>query len=339
MAELNSDHNATEEDIRELLNDPAAKAAPATDATSKPATDAGEGHLDEEDHDLEDHTAKVDTELQAAENETAREAIRERRRQERKDKRDRQRAKQDSLSRQVDQLTRSNQEMANQLKSLLNQTAGAQLARLDADISEAENAVEHFKGVIEEATTKGDGRTVAQATEYMVASRERAKELKEHKTRVSQPQRTAIDPRVVSQAKKFMADNPWYGGPASKDPDSRVLTAVDNSLAAEGWDTTSDEYWKELRTRAARYLPHRMAAESSAGAGAGGTSAIIPVTKPKTPVAGANGDRSTSGSEGTYNLSAERVRAIKDAGAWDDPKRRKSMIDRYRDYDKQNANS
>jgi hypothetical protein len=42
-------------------------------------------------------------------------------------------------------------------------------------------------------------------------------------------------------------------------------------------------------------------------------------------------------SEGGFKLSAERVKAMKEAGIWDDPERRQKMITKYRELDKQNG--
>jgi hypothetical protein len=44
----------------------------------------------------------------------------------------------------------------------------------------------------------------------------------------------------------------------------------------------------------------------------------------------------TAGGRNTFTLSAEQVRAMKDAGFWDDPKKRASMIKRYAQEARQN---
>jgi len=41
-------------------------------------------------------------------------------------------------------------------------------------------------------------------------------------------------------------------------------------------------------------------------------------------------------SANTIILSPQRVQAIKDAGAWDDPAKRSKMIKAYAEFDKQN---
>jgi hypothetical protein len=111
-----------------------------------------------------------------------------------------------------------------------------------------------------------------------------------------------------------------------------VLT-IDKRLAAEGFDPRQPTYWSELSKRVAKYLPHRANSSYTAGANASNG-------KPnRTPVAGSGresgaGDGSRS-SGSTYQLSAARVQALKDAGTWSDPKARAEAIRRYRDYDRQ----
>ena len=100
-----------------------------------------------------------------------------------------------------------------------------------------------------------------------------------------------------------------------------MLTALDNSLTAEGWDATTDAYWTELEARAKRYLPHR----------------VQSATKPRNPVAGGSQSSGSGDKAGTFTLSPDRVAAIKSAGMWDDPAARNRMIKSYRDFDKNNS--
>lgn len=333
MAELNTG------DLNQIADDP------EVDELNKGLGLDTPKEVDEIKHDSEhdddddgDSTTKVDTELDDAETSDERKAIQERRRQERKDKRLRAREKQQTLERQIDSLARQNRELADRVARLDNSNTGAQLAQLDGAIAEADQAAEHFKSVIADSTAKGDGTTVAEATDYMYQARERARELKAYKAQSTRVQPKALDPTMVDHAKKFMTENSWYGGPRSTDQDSKVLSSIDNSLAAEGWDPTQETYWQELRARASKYLPHRLATKSQ-GSGDkptynGGDG------RAKSPVAGSGGEGgSNKGGGSSYALSAERVKAIKDAGAWDDPKRRESMIKRYKQYDTNSSNS
>lgn len=338
--DTNVNQQAAPAEVAELekglgLTPPATTPANPTGTPGAEASGAnGEGLGEDDDED----TARRDPELEQAATDEEREAIRERRRHERKDRRTRAKERQATLERTVQALTTQNQQLAEQMYAIQNANTGAQLAQVDAAIAQANQAAEHFKSIVADATTKGDGRTAAEATEAMIAARNRASQLAGLKQNAAQQANRPkpLNPIMVSQAKNFLTENSWYGGPQSQDPDSRVLNALDNSLAAEGWDPTTNEYWQELKVRGAKYLPHRFGAaavpggQNSAYNGANGPRAA------KTPVAGSGGDSANVQKTGgvTYGLSAERVKAIKDAGAWDDPKRRDSMIKRYQEYDK-----
>lgn len=275
------------------------------------------------DDDVDEKTAKVDEELESAETDEDREAIRARRRNERKSRAQRNRERVEALERSLQAITEQNRQLQQQVSSIQDVNTGSQLAQVDAAISQANQAAEHFKGLIASAASKNDGKTLAEATEYMIAARTRAQQLKEFKENATRAMNAPkpLDTRLVSKSQQFLAKHQWYSGPTSADPDSKVLTALDNSLTAEGWDATTDEYWTELEARAKKYLPHRMSQ---------------PPKKPHNPVAGAGSQPSTS-SNGGFTLSPERVAAIKAAGMWDDVTARNQMIKKYRDYDKQNA--
>jgi len=276
-----------------------------------------------EEHEEEEATAKVDSEIDDAADDAEREEIRERRRAERKNKNQRHREKLEALERNLQQLQAQNQALQAQVGTIQDSNVGAQLAQVDQAIQQAHNAAEHFKNIISQATARGDGKTVADATEYMIASRNRANELTQFKTNATRAINAPkpLNPQMVNKSQQFLGKNQWYGGPSSADPDSKVLTALDNSLTAEGWDSTDDSYWNELDKRAQKYLPHRYSS----------------TTRPRNTVTGASAS-SASGDRGeVFKLSPDRVAAIKAAGMWDDPDQRKQMINTYRKFDKSNS--
>lgn len=276
-------------------------------------------------HDEDEKTAKVDSELDEAETDEAREEIRARRRQERKSRGQRNRERVETLERTLQSITDQNRVLQQQVSSIQDANAGSQLAQVDTAIAQATQAAEHFKSVIADAATRADGKTLAEATEYMIAARTRAQQLTEFKANASRAMNAPkpLDTRLVSKSQQFLGKNTWYGGPTGSDPDSKVLTALDNSLTAEGWDPTTDAYWTELESRTAKYLPHRAAK----GAGTG--------NRPRNPVAGGSTPSASGGT--AFTLSPERVQAIKSAGLWEDTAARAKMIKSYRDYDKQNG--
>ena len=275
----------------------------------------------EEPHEEEEASAKVDSELDDAADDSERDEIRARRKAERKSRSQKHREKLEALERNLAALQAQNASLQQQVGTIQDSNVGSQLAQVDAAINQANQAAEHFKGLIAQAATRNDGKTIAEATEYMIASRERAKELtafKQNATRaINAPK--PLNPALISKSQQFLGKNTWYGGPTSSDPDSKVLTALDNSLTAEGWDATSDAYWTELETRAKKYLPHR----------------ITGAPRPRSnPVPGGS-QSSSSGEQGSvFKLSPDRVAAIKSAGMWDDSAARNKMIKSYRDFDK-----
>lgn len=285
--------------------------------------EGGEGHHEEE------ASARVDSEIEDAVDDTEREEIRARRRNERRSKNAKNRERVEALERNLNAVMEQNRALQQQVGTIQDANVGNQLAQVDNAIQQATNAAEHFKGIIARASAANDGAAVAEATEHMIASRERAKELNNFKLSATRAINAPkpLNPQLVSKSQAFLGKNTWYGGPSSSDPDSKVLTALDNSLTAEGWDPTSDAYWTELDNRAKKYLPHRAAA-----APRGETR-----ERQSNPVPGGNRAPTTGDKGGTFTLSPDRVKAIKDAGAWDDITARNGMIKAYRSYDKENG--
>jgi hypothetical protein len=329
-------HTADADEIELLTKEPAAE--PGDPPEKKPAAEpAPPSEPSNEDHDEDevdaDATAKRDTELEAAADDAEREAIRARRREERKNRKERSREKMDGLERQVRALAEQNQRLTQQVGSIQNSNHGTQLAALDQHITQAEQAVQHFKSVIADAGTKGDGATIADATEAMIVARERAGQLKALKERVTKTSAAPapLNPVMVEHVKSFLGKHKWYGGPQSSDMDSRMMKIIDDSVAADGFDSTTPAYYEELEKRGRERLPHRFGAASA-------PPPAPPAGPRRQPVAGSGGEGGGKpGGGADFTLSAERVKAMKESGAWDDPKRREQLIRSYRDFDKQNA--
>lgn len=273
-------------------------------------------------------------ELETAQTDDEREAIRERRRQERHDKKERQRLEKEESRRLISSLQRANQEMAQRLAAIEQRNAGTDIAQLDHAIQQANRYAEEAKSRLSSAAEANDGKALAEANEVYYAARRRAEELGTLKERITQarPTQPAMDPGLVNQARAWMNRNNWYD-PRGGDQDSRVVIALDQTLNEEGsYLPNTPEYWQELDARVKKYLPHRAKPvqnngdRSSVTAGSSG---------PR--IAGTGRDGGSSGAAGGFRLSPERVNALKDAGLWDDPKARERAIQRYRDYDKEHG--
>lgn len=322
--------------------------APAGDTGEQPGQgkDLPQGQDPDDLDDDQDDTARVDQELRDAPDEAARDRIRAERRQGRQNQRQRQKSLIERLQRELSNLQSSHQDVTQRLARYEGDQRGAQYLSLQRQEQEALQAREQLKRVIADATVKGDGQTVAVATEKLL-------ELTQYETAVrtartefereqAQPQRRALDPKVLAHARAFMAKNPWYQGPQSDDRDSQVLAVLDRGLVAKGWNPASEAYWEELSHQAAELLPHRFGAAGDQGGGDEPYNRATPqaARRPqrRSPVADGGGDGGTQTGGGEtkgYVLSADRVRALKEAGMWDDPEKRKRMIARYREQDRQ----
>jgi hypothetical protein len=105
--------------------------------------------------------------------------------------------------------------------------------------------------------------------------------------------------------------------------DSRIALTVDQALAEEGWDPTTGEYWEELDNRLQKVLPNRYTENTNE------RSQVR--SRPRNAVV-SSGREAASGSGGgknSWTLRPEQVRAMQDAGMWDDPEKRARMIKRY----------
>ena len=271
-----------------------------------------------------------DEELNNAETDAERAAIRERRRQERHNRKVAQREREDNLRRELASRDAQLNELRQQVDAINRRNTGNEIAKLREAKSQTERAYAFFRDQIQVATESKNGAAVAEATEKLIEARERLKQIEAYEKSMAKVQQAPapLDPRLVNHAKEWMSRNPWYNA-VDGDQDTAVAMAIDQALGRENWDPTTREYWDELDRRIKKYLPHRAQPGK-----------MNP--KPKSPVAGSSREAAPSGTQGsntsgtgTFRLSPERVQALKDAGVWDDPKSRADAVRRYREFDLQ----
>lgn len=309
---------------------PVEKVVQATDENPNPNENELPAHTDEdeEDESLRSNEHAGDEELAAAANDEDREAIRERRREERKNRKQAQRDREESLRRELASRDAIINDLRNRVDQVEKRNSGSELAQVENAKKQVAQNYAFFKEQIAVAAEAGNGKAVAEATEKMIQAQRRFDELNSHEKALKSRQTTPqpLDPRLVSQAQAWMARNPWYN-PSSNDQDSEIVARLDARLAEEGWDPTTPQYWQELDSRVKKYIPHR-----------GNRDKIIN-TKPRSVVQGSGREASkqVSGAS-SYTLSAERVHALKEAGIWDDPKQRAEAVKRFQAYDKENPN-
>jgi hypothetical protein len=220
-------------------------------------------------------------------------------------------------------LERQNQQLLERLSVLERKSHGSDLARLDKAIEDQDNRILFAKKKISEATSTGNGELLTSAQEMWFEARRQAEALANLKKRAVAPQnqRTiqAPDPQLQRHANNWMANNPWYDA-SGKDPDSRRALNEDSILAEEGYDPKTAEYWEELDRRLQRVVPHRYTEDAEER----------PRSKPRSAVTSSGREfASNNGKGNSFTLSPEQVRAMKDAGMWDDNEKRARMIKRY----------
>jgi len=191
-----------------------------------------------------------------------------------------------------------------------------------------------------EAVTANDGNAMVEAQELLADAKQEIAQLQQYKKQAAseaqqqqrQPRQEANrpDPSVQRNASEWVNRNSWYN-PEGTDRDSRIAKKMDEVLVEEGWDPKDPDYWDELDSRLQKSLPHRYNVA---------TDNNPVVRKPRNTVASSGREASTAfggNNRNQFTLSPERVKAMKEAGAWDNPERKKAMIANFVRYDRENA--
>jgi hypothetical protein len=289
-------------------------------------TDREEDGDDQED----ERTASSADESDGDGNDDERAAIRERRRLEkleRKDRRD-QAIKRDKL--ELDFLRKRNDDLERRVSVQEQRSHQVDLGSYDQAIASAANEVEMAERVIAKAVEAGNGADVAQAMRYRDQAMQKAQQLHFAKQQAAQqrpqPATPSADDLTMHYAKEFMADNPWYDM-HGRDENSAIVLAIDQSLAKDGFNPQSEDYWDELRKRAARRLPEKFKTQREAKEER---------TPRGGPAVGSGREHAPTSTRKEIYLSPERKQALIDAGVWDDPVLRMKYAKRYSEYDRAN---
>lgn len=290
------------------------------ESTEAPAEDADEDHES-------DQTDAADD----GENDEEREKIREARREERRLKKELSKQREATAKHKISALERRNEELARRIASLESNTESFKFAQLDKSIEDEASRVEYAKMKMLQAAQNNDAAAQVEYLEHLTESKQRLAQLQHYKKQqlevAKSPRQnvpTSMTTEVQQNATQWLKKNSWFD-PEARDTDSRIAKVVDQELVSDGWDPADPEYWDELDNRLSARLPHRYTAK-------GGN------TQRRTagPTASARVSNTATAKPNTITLSRERVQAIKDAGAWDDPVRRNKMIKAYASYDKTN---
>jgi len=237
----------------------------------------------------------------------------------------------------LQQLQRENEEFKRRLTQLERNTKSEQLTRIDKGIEDAQVRLEYAKMKLAEATQNGDGEAMVEAQTLWQQAQEEARNLtalrQQADRELRQPQQNANvpDPDVQRHAAKWINRNKWYN-PNGGDADSRVAKKIDELMVTQGWNPSDPDYWDELDARLQKELPHRYNESNDTD--------TRDVRRPRNVVGSAGREASAAygGSNRTqFVLSPERVKAMKEVGAWDNPERKQRMIKQFIEFDRQNG--
>ena len=305
-----------------------AKVMKEDDETEEMVIVEDESELDQDDDDDQDDGDERVEQSSGDGNDDEREAIRERRRKEKLDRKDRRdnAIKRDKV--ELDFLRKRNDDLERRVSVQEQRAYRGDLSALDQAIANAQQEANMAERVIAKAVAAGNGDDVTQAMRYRDQALARANQLAAQKQQAARPvAQNQIDDRTLQLAKEFMQDNPWYDA-QGRDEDSAIVIAIDQAMAKDGFDPRSEDYWDELRKRAARRLPDRF-----------GETGKAPAKDQRTPrggpTVGSGREHAPTSTRKEIYISPERKQALVDAGVWEDPVLRQKYVKRYAEYDRQ----
>ena len=242
------------------------------------------------------------------------------------------------LQRENEEFRRQSEEMRRRLNNVERETQQNRISKVDQSIQDAQVRVEYAKMKLAEAANSNDGESLVEAqslwrdAENQLSQLNRVKSDAQRQMNAPQQEVRLPDPSVQRNAAQWLNRNTWYR-PDVSDKDSKIAKKVDELMVTQGWDPSSPDYWDELDNRLRNEIPHRYNDSSDGGQRE---------RKPRN-VVGSSGRESSAAYGGSnrssFVLVPERVRAMKDAGIWDNPERKKKAIEYYRNFDRVNRSN
>ena len=238
----------------------------------------------------------------------------------------------------IDSLIRRNLELEGRVNQVEKRSVTSEVFHVDNQLAKAQDDLNEIKRFIAEAAEANDGARLVKGQDALYEARKHVDNLSAMKQQIlkanTNPQGKLPDPRVVQQGQAWMARHPWYNH-ANPDEDSAVVQAIDRSMAKQGFDPSTPEYWSELDRRVAARVPHRFSRDNNSVASQNNISDNAQKRKLGNPTAG--GSRNMGNQVGkNFSLSAERVEAMKGLGYEPGTPEWKKLAKVYAEYDKKN---
>lgn len=283
------------------------------ESTEEPEAAAPEPEEPEDEDDDEDDERLAESQDDAEDDIVNRNRVkRQKRRQARKQAQER-------LEAEVRALRDINMELARKVNNI----EGVHLTQAEANLTQqlatARDEVRQAETVIARAVEAGNGEDVAAAIRLRDEAKYRADQVAVEQQRFTETRRDPsppVDPRVRTYATQWVQANPWYN-PNGKDEASVLTRRIDQGLLAEGYDPTTEGYYRELTRRVeARFGGASAPAEEPA-----------PAPRKKAPPMGATREHTpTAGRKIQVHVTPEIRQSLEEAGYWDDPAMRNKML-------------
>lgn len=273
---------------------------------------------------------------------------RERKRAERKARKQAARERQEAQQRENAELKRRLKALEDGQQHIHRRTTGHEIGQLDRAMEEIKSTYHQAKAKRKAAMEAGDAEGFENADEVIRKCElgyARLGDVKKRLQAQAQNQGRTSNPSAAKLGAAWLEKNSWYQVDGDGE-DTEIARVIDERLANEGvYDPGTPEYWAELDRRLAKRLPHRYkkaAADDQDDDDDDQDEEAIQVRQHERrpnrggPPTGGNGrDTGTGGGGGRQEMiSAKRVQALKDAGMWDDPKKRAKMIKKYQEQDR-----
>jgi hypothetical protein len=258
-------------------------------------------------------------------------AQREARRNRRRAKKDHIRKSNEEKDTRLTLLQKQNQDLMERLAGLERKSYSADLARLDKAIEDEELRLNYATAKMREATDNANGAAFTQAQQMWYESKRKIEAMHGFKTRAAeageQQSQGNVNPDAVRLAHRWIDKNPWFDQNGD-DEDSQIVRVIDQKMIKEGWNPSDPDFWEELDSRLQKRLPEKYNQRSESNR-----------SRPRSVVTGTGRETGRASGGNTFVLDPEQVRAMKDAGLWDDPEKRARMIKRYAAEAKLNRNA
>lgn len=277
---------------------------------------------------------------------------RERRRRENRAKRIRARVAGETKDRLIASLHRTVLDLNERVNKVEGRSTQYNVNLIKQHMGTVQGQMQEAKQTLASLVKAGDGEGVAEATEiqmqlrdqfrYLQMQLQRAEQAEQQEAQQAhqqqQRQQPAVHPEVQARAEEWAAEHRWLDFSNPNSPAVATVRNIDRALHREGMNPATDAYWVELTKRVRRQFPQQFKRANGNGQlRTGGRVATErqPSPGPRMATSSQTGVRALGRNE--VYISPERKKAMQEAGAWDDPEKRKRMLKSYAKYDRENA--